>query len=386
MRYLIAALAIAAAVTAGWLPSSAQQPATVEPIQAAKAMGACLPGMTITPSRAFKPEYLTVDVTTSDAPTYQVTNTGNTPPTVTQQTEAFMVTREREKSLATHSHKPDSLGVMLVFPQRAPGHDVSPQDQAAIDAYRARVIACFDQTYPWTGAASSTGASAQTSTLWPGEQLAIVEGVVDGDTVDVRLADGRAERIRLLGIDAPEIIEPSKLVQCFSTEANARAHELLDGKQVSVFADPTQETKDQYGRLLAYIWLPDGAQYNYKMVVEGYALEYTDKTPYYFQADFKAGQQAAQTKQLGLWSPSTCNGDITKATGSAPPTTGGADSGTSPTPTPTAASTPATGFNAGTYTNQRQRLQLLGFPIPGGVARGAERSQSARLGQRWHRL
>jgi len=135
--------------------------------------------------------------------------------------------------------------------------------------------------------------------LDPGEQLAIVEDVVDGDTIDVRLADGRAERIRLLGIDAPEVIEPSQLVQCFSTEANARAHELLDGKQVSVFADPTQETKDQYGRLLAYIWLPDGAQYNYKMVVEGYALEYTDKTPYYFQADFKAGQQAAQAKQLG---------------------------------------------------------------------------------------
>jgi micrococcal nuclease len=178
--------------------------------------------------------------------------------------------------------------------------------------------------------------------LDPGEQLAIVEAVVDGDTVDVRLADGRAERIRLIGIDAPEIVEPSQVVQCFSTEANARAHELLDGKQVSVFADPTQETKDQWGRLLAYIWLPDGAQYNYKMVVEGYALEYTATTPYYFQADFKAGQQTAQAKQLGLWSPATCNGDIRRGASTAPLATSSSDgSGTSPTPVPTAAATPS---------------------------------------------
>jgi micrococcal nuclease len=203
--------------------------------------------------------------------------------------------------------------------------------------------------------------------LDPGEQLATVEGVVDGDTVDVRLADGRAERIRLIGIDAPETVDPSKLVQCFSTEASARAHELLDGKQVSVFADPTQDTRDPYERLLAYIWLPDGSQYNYKMVVEGYALEYTNETPYYFQADFKAGQQAAKAKQLGLWSPSTCNGDITKAAGTAPSATGGPDgvgsgtelpsqpptgTGTPPTPVPTAASTPAAGFDPAGYINK----------------------------------
>src|SRR5829696_2984125 len=110
MQKLIAVLTIAGMVAAGWLPSSAQQPATVEPIQAAKVMGACLPGITIAPSNSFKPEYRTVDVTTSDAPTYTVTDTRANPPTVTQQTAGFMVTREREKSLATHTHKPDSLG------------------------------------------------------------------------------------------------------------------------------------------------------------------------------------------------------------------------------------------------------------------------------------
>jgi micrococcal nuclease len=200
------------------------------------------------------------------------------------------------------------------------------------------------------------------SALDPGEQLAIVEAVVDGDTVDVRLADGRAERIRLLGIDAPEIVDPSKLVQCFSTEASARAHELLDGKQVSVFADPTQDTKDQYGRLLAYIWLPDGAQYNYKMVVEGFALEYTDKTPYYFQADFKAGQQAAQAKQLGLWSPSTCNGDIQRVASTAPLAPNrSADSGTPPTPLPTAASTPSAGFDPAVYINKGNAYNCSDF-------------------------
>jgi micrococcal nuclease len=211
-------------------------------------------------------------------------------------------------------------------------------------------------------------ASAQTSTLWPGEQLATVVRVVDGDTVDVRLADGKTERLRLIGIDTPETIDPRKPVQCVGKEASDRAHALLDSQQVSFIGDPSQDSRDRYGRLLAYIWLADGSQFNYRMVSEGYALEYTYQIPYYYQADFKAGQQAAQTKQLGLWSPSTCNGDTTKAAGTAPLATGGPDDVGSaaevPTPpagTPAATPAPSSGFSANTYVGQGNAYNCSDF-------------------------
>ena len=55
--------------------------------------------------------------------------------------------------------------------------------------------------------------------------LARVVRVVDGDTVDVQLADGRTERLRLIGIDNPEVVGSRKPVQCFGRAASARAHD-----------------------------------------------------------------------------------------------------------------------------------------------------------------
>ena len=219
-------------------------------------------------------------------------------------------------------------------------------------------------------------AVAQTSGLWPGEQLATVVRVVDGDTVDVRLADGTTERLRLIGIDTPETVDPRKPVQCFGKEASDRAHAILDGQQVSIIGDPSQDTRDRYGRLLAHIWLADGTQFNYRMVGEGYAQEYTYQIPYY-QAEFKVGQQSAQAQQIGLWSPTTCNGNTNQAAGAAPPATGGPDDVGSGAelPTRTAASPipglPATptpgpppppgGFNAANYINKGNAYKCSDF-------------------------
>jgi hypothetical protein len=70
--------------------------------------------------------------------------------------------------------------------------------------------------------------------------------VVDGDTVDVAFDDGRVERLRLIGIDTPEVVDPRKPVQCFGREASAHANELLDGQTVSLELDPTQDDRDIY--------------------------------------------------------------------------------------------------------------------------------------------
>lgn len=138
-----------------------------------------------------------------------------------------------------------------------------------------------------------------------------VTRVVDGDTLDV-LRDGRTERLRLIGVDTPEVVDSQKPVECFGREAHDRARELLDGQVVGLEADPSQGDRDQFGRLLRYVWLPDGRLANYVMVFEGYAREYTFDLPYKYQDAFKAAQQDARTKNRGFWSPATCDGDTTR--------------------------------------------------------------------------
>jgi endonuclease YncB( thermonuclease family) len=70
--------------------------------------------------------------------------------------------------------------------------------------------------------------------------LATVVHVVDGDTVDVQFDDGHTERIRAIGMDTPEVVDPRRPVQCFGREASQHAHELLDGQVVGVELDPSQ--------------------------------------------------------------------------------------------------------------------------------------------------
>lgn len=148
--------------------------------------------------------------------------------------------------------------------------------------------------------------------------------VVDGDTVDVQVGK-KVERIRMIGMDTPETVDPRKPVQCFAKEASARAKQLLLGKQVQLVADPTQGERDKYGRLLRYV-ISDGLNFNKRLIAEGYAHEYTYNIPYKYQAYFKQTQKDAQKAQKGLWSPTTCAGKTTTAATTSP----------TPAPKPTA--------------------------------------------------
>ena len=139
--------------------------------------------------------------------------------------------------------------------------------------------------------------------------MGTVVRVVDGDTVDVLLDEGPRERLRLIGMDTPELYDSRTPVQCFARESSARARELLDGQRVAIEGDPSQDTRDRYGRLLAYVWLEDGKMFNLAMIAEGYAHEYTYRFRYIYQSQFKEAERQARENQLGLWSPDTCNGD-----------------------------------------------------------------------------
>lgn len=134
-----------------------------------------------------------------------------------------------------------------------------------------------------------------------------VVAVVDGDTLDVRLG-GRRERVRLIGINTPESVDPRRPVECYGREASAKAKELLRGQTVLLEADPSQDEQDRFGRLLRYVWLPDGRLFNLEMVAQGYAFEYTFAAPYKYRDEFRRAQARARSDGLGLWSPDTCDG------------------------------------------------------------------------------
>jgi micrococcal nuclease len=102
-----------------------------------------------------------------------------------------------------------------------------------------------------------------------GGESARVTRVVDGDTLEVRLA-GRAERVRLIGVDTPESVDPETPVQCFATAAAAETRRLLAGRAVALRFDA--ERRDRYGRLLAYVYRRDDRLFvNAALVGRGYA-------------------------------------------------------------------------------------------------------------------
>ncbi|MDO8512424.1 MAG: thermonuclease family protein [bacterium] len=136
--------------------------------------------------------------------------------------------------------------------------------------------------------------------------------VVDGDTIDVKIGI-KVERLRLIGMDTPETVDPRKPVQCFGKEASNKAKSILSGKSVSLKSDPTQGDRDKYGRLLRYVYLSDGTNFEKLMISQGYAYEYTYIIPYKYQAEFKKAQKDAQLKKRGLWSPTICNGSTNQA-------------------------------------------------------------------------
>lgn len=95
--------------------------------------------------------------------------------------------------------------------------------------------------------------------------------------------------------------------ECFGREASARAKEILAGQKVTLELDGSQDERDKYGRLLAYLFLPDGQNFNELMIAEGYAYEYTYFLPYKYKAQFKEAQKLAEAINRGLWAPGVCD-------------------------------------------------------------------------------
>jgi micrococcal nuclease len=132
--------------------------------------------------------------------------------------------------------------------------------------------------------------------------VAKVERVVDGDTFVAAVA-GRRERIRLIGVDTPETVDPDRPVQPYGKEASNFAKRMLDGRTVRLAGDV--EPRDRYGRLLAYVWLPDGTFWNALLAAEGYAQLITIPPDVTYAGLFRRLVDEARSASRGLWAGRT---------------------------------------------------------------------------------
>lgn len=138
------------------------------------------------------------------------------------------------------------------------------------------------------------------------KEIAEVLRIIDGDTIEVSLS-GKKETVRLIGIDAPETVDPRITVECFGKQASDKAKEILSNKTVTLESDPTQGDRDKYGRFLRYVFL-DGINFNKFMISEGYAHEYTyQNNPYNYQLEFIAAEKSARERKKGLWTNNVCS-------------------------------------------------------------------------------
>lgn len=152
-----------------------------------------------------------------------------------------------------------------------------------------------------------------TSSNYPAMPFDLEDGrvinVVDGDTLDVQLSS-RVERVRLIGLNTPESVDPRRGVQCFGVEASAFTKAMALDQTVYLESDDSQGDRDQFDRLLRYVWLQDGRLVNFEVLSGGYGAQYTFDTPYLYRDIFVAAERTARDSSAGLWSPQTCDGDF----------------------------------------------------------------------------
>jgi micrococcal nuclease len=123
-----------------------------------------------------------------------------------------------------------------------------------------------------------------------------VISVSDGDTVSVIL-DNRKEKIRLIGIDAPELGQKP-----WGAESKRYLETLLSSSGWKVALEFDVEKRDKYGRVLAYLKTTDGKLINLLMVRDGYAMLFTVPPNVRYAGELRAAQREAREKQLGIWS------------------------------------------------------------------------------------
>lgn len=123
-----------------------------------------------------------------------------------------------------------------------------------------------------------------------------VASITDGDTLRLEV-DGQELRVRLIGVDTPEVFPD---VECFGPEATDALTALAPpGSTLGYTYD--RDERDQYDRELMYLYTADGTLINYALVAEGYGSAVLFEPNDRFWNDLQAAERAAQRDGLGLW-------------------------------------------------------------------------------------
>ena len=173
----------------------------------------------------------------------------------------------------------------------------SPTTAAATATATTRVFVAATATPTATPSASSEptfGPTGQTTE-------ANVVRVVDGDTIVVAYGGGEY-KVRYIGMDTPETVDPSSPVEWMGQEASGANKALVAGKTVVLEKDVSET--DQFGRLLRYVWLTDGTTWtlvNLELVKQGFASVATYPPDVKYVDVYLASEQEAEAAGIGLW-------------------------------------------------------------------------------------
>lgn len=127
-----------------------------------------------------------------------------------------------------------------------------------------------------------------------------VSAISDGDTFSVNM-DGREEKVRLIGVDTPETVKPNSPQECYGKAASDFTKHTLSGQSVRLEADPINQNRDRYDRLLRYAYLSDGSLFNATLISQGYAFAYLS-FPFSKADEFRQLQTIAKQNNIGVWS------------------------------------------------------------------------------------
>ncbi len=151
----------------------------------------------------------------------------------------------------------------------------------------------------------------------PQEKTYLVTRVIDGDTIEIK----GGQKIRYIGIDTPETVDPRKPVQCFGLEASNRNKQLVEGKSVRLEKDVSET--DKYGRLLRYVYVDD-IFVNLTLVQDGFAYSSTYQPDVKYQNQFTESERIAREQKRGLWGlcPTSISSPMPLPTSTIEPSTG----------------------------------------------------------------
>lgn len=154
-----------------------------------------------------------------------------------------------------------------------------------------------------TGPSGSVASSSEPGALPADTERATVVHVSDGDTIVVEI-NGATERVRYVGLDAPEIAHPDEgtAAECGGDDARAPNLELVAGREVALERDVSD--RDRFGRLLRHVWVADSGNWLLvgERLIESGAVEARTYRPDTFRdAEFDAAERRARESDLGIW-------------------------------------------------------------------------------------